>query len=162
WAGASAGLSPLDAATQVAIPEFDGRLISVPFSFKETGDDGLSRYVPDPERAARVAGTAVALARLRHIPPPERRAAVLPSRLATAVGADPPASAARLVRALRERGYDSGPGAGPEALPGVEPADGDALIHAVIAAGGQDPEWLTDQQMAGAAVRIPAAQYRRW
>ena len=29
---------------------------------------------------------------------------------------------------------------GPGALPGVEPADGDAgLIHAVIAAGGQDP-----------------------
>src|SRR5262249_29656982 len=45
WAAGAAGLSPLDAATQVAIPEFDGRLISVPFSFKETGEDGLSVYV---------------------------------------------------------------------------------------------------------------------
>ena len=77
WTDANAGLSPLDAATQVAIPEFDGRIISVPFSFKETGEDGLSRYVPDPERAARVAGTAVALARLRHIPPAGRRIAVV-------------------------------------------------------------------------------------
>jgi len=169
WAGANAGLSPLDAATQVAIPEFDGRLISVPFSFKETGDDGLSRYVPDAERAARVAGTAVALARLRHIPPPERRVALVlsayptkHSRIGNAVGLDTPASAVRLLRALRERGYDIGPAAGPDALPGVEPPDGDALIHAVIAAGGQDPEWLTDQQIAGAAVRIPAAQYHRW
>jgi cobaltochelatase CobN len=169
WAGANAGLSPLDAATQVAIPEFDGRLISVPFSFKETGDDGLSRYVPDPERAARVAGTAVALARLRHIPPPERRVAIVLSayptkhaRIGNAVGLDTPASAVRLLRALRERGYDIGPDAGPEALPGVEPPDGDALIQAVIAAGGQDPDWLTDQQMASAAVRIPAARYRRW
>ena len=42
WAAGDGGLSPLDAATQVAIPEFDGRLISVPFSFKETGEDGLS------------------------------------------------------------------------------------------------------------------------
>ncbi len=169
WAGANAGLSPLDAATQVAIPEFDGRLISVPFSFKETGADGLSRYVPDPERAARVAGTAVALARLRHIPPAERRIALVLSayptkhaRIGNAVGLDTPASTVRLLRAMRERGYDIGPDSGPDALPGVEPPDGDALIHAVIAAGGQDPEWLTDEQMAGAAVRIPAAHYRRW
>ena len=46
-------------ATQVAIPEFDGRLITVPFSFKETDADGLTTYVADPERAARVAGIAV-------------------------------------------------------------------------------------------------------
>ena len=169
WADASAGLSPLDAATQVAIPEFDGRLISVPFSFKETGADGLSRYVPDPERAARVAGTAVALARLRHIPPAGRRVAIVlsayptkHSRIGNAVGLDTPVSTVRLLRALRERGYDVGPVDGCDALPGIEPPDGDALIHAVIAAGGQDPDWLTDQQLASAAVRIPAAQYRRW
>jgi cobaltochelatase CobN len=169
WAGANAGLSPLDAATQVAIPEFDGRLISVPFSFKETGADGLSRYVPDPERAARVAGTAVALARLRHTPAAQRRVAIVLSayptkhaRIGNAVGLDTPASTVRLLRALRERGYDVGPVTGPDALPGIEPPDGDTLIHAVIAAGGQDPGWLTDQQMASAAVRIPAAQYRRW
>ncbi len=169
WTGANAGLSPLDAATQVAIPEFDGRIISVPFSFKETGADGLSRYIPDPERAARVAGTAVALARLRHIPPSGRRIAIVLSayptkhaRIGNAVGLDTPASTVRLLRALRERGYDVGPAGGPDALPGIEPPDGDALIHAVIAAGGQDPEWLTDQQLASAAVRVPAAQYRRW
>jgi cobaltochelatase CobN len=169
WRAGNAGLSPLDAATQVAIPEFDGRIISVPFSFKETGDDGLSRYVPDPERAARVAGTAVALARLRHTAPADRRIAVVlsayptkHSRIGNAVGLDTPASTVRLLRAMRERGYDVGPAAGPDALPGIEPPDGDALIHAVIAAGGQDPEWLTDQQLATAAVRIPAAQYRAW
>jgi cobaltochelatase CobN len=169
WTDANAGLSPLDAATQVAIPEFDGRIISVPFSFKETGEDGLSRYVPDPERAARVAGTAVALARLRHIPPAGRRIAVVlsayptkHSRIGNAVGLDTPVSTVRLLRAMRERGYDVGPADGPDALPGIEPPDGDALIHAVIAAGGQDPEWLTDQQLAAAAVRIPAAQYRAW
>jgi cobaltochelatase CobN len=169
WAGSGAGLSPLDAATQVAIPEFDGRLISVPFSFKETGDDGLSRYIADPERAARVAGTAVALGRLRHTPAPERRVAIMlsayptkHSRIGNAVGLDTPASTVRLLRAMRERGYDIGPLAGPGALAGIEPPDGDALIHAIIAAGGQDPDWLTDLQMATAAVRIPAADYRCW
>jgi cobaltochelatase CobN len=169
WAAPGGGLSPLDAATQVAIPEFDGRLISVPFSFKELDGDGLSRYVPDPERAGRVAGTAVALARLRHIAPADRRVAVVLSsyptkhaRIGNAVGLDTPASAVRLLRALREHGYDLGPATGDDALPGVEPADSDALIHTLIAAGGQDPEWLTDRQLAGAAVRIPAADYLRW
>ena len=37
---ATTALSPMDAATQVAIPEFDGRLITVPFSFKEIDADG--------------------------------------------------------------------------------------------------------------------------
>src|SRR6185437_9315954 len=68
WAASDEGLTPLDAATQVAIPEFDGRLITVPFSFKETGPDGLTSYVPDPERTARVAGIAVRHAVLRHVP----------------------------------------------------------------------------------------------
>jgi cobaltochelatase CobN len=169
WAVGGGGLSPLDAATQVAIPEFDGRLITVPFSFKETGEDGLSVYVADPERAARVAGQAMALARLRHTAPGERRVAIALSsyptkhaRIGNAVGLDTPASAVALLRALRDAGYDVGPLDGPGALPGIEPADGDALMHAIIAAGGQDPDWLTSQQLSKAVVRIPAAQYREW
>ncbi|MGH3360404.1 MAG: cobaltochelatase subunit CobN, partial [Nocardioidaceae bacterium] len=39
---------------------------------------------------------------------------------------------------------------------------GNALIHALIAAGGQDPEWLTAEQLAGNPVRVPAARYREW
>jgi cobaltochelatase CobN len=169
WADGNGGLSPLDAATQVAIPEFDGRLISVPFSFKETGDDGLSVYVADPERAARVVGQAVALARLRHTTRAQRRVAIVLSsyptkhaRIGNAVGLDTPASAVALLRALREAGYDIGPLDGQGALPGIEPPDGDALMHAIIAAGGQDPDWLTSQQLADAVVRIPAGQYRQW
>ena len=46
WADSSDGLTPLDVASQVAVPEFDGRIITVPFSFKETDPDdpvGLSK-----------------------------------------------------------------------------------------------------------------------
>jgi cobaltochelatase CobN len=169
WAQADTGLSPVDAATQVAIPEFDGRLISVPFSFKETGADGLPEYVADPERAARVAGQAMALARLRYVPPGQRRVAIVLSsyptrhaRIGNAVGLDTPASAVALLRALHEAGYDIGGLFGDGALPGIEPPDGDALMHAIIAAGGQDPDWLTSQQLSNATVRIPAARYREW
>ena len=165
WADSNDGLTPLDAATQVAIPEFDGRLITVPFSFKETGPDGLTSYVPDPERTARVAGIAVKHALLRHVPPAGRRVALMLSayptkhaRIGNAVGLDTPASVVALLAAMREAGYDIGG----DALPGVAGQDGDALIHAIIAAGGQDEDWLTQEQVEGAQVRIAAAGYRAW
>ncbi len=169
WAGNDDGLSPLDVGNQVAIPEFDGRIITVPFSFKEVDADGLTSYVPDPERAARVAGIAVAHARLRHTPPAQRKVVVMLSayptkhaRIGNAVGLDTPASVVRLLAAMAGQGYDIGPFDGPGSFPGVADLDGDALVHALIEAGGQDPDWLTAEQLSGNPVRIPAATYRAW
>ncbi|WP_149182317.1 cobaltochelatase subunit CobN [Streptomyces sp. TRM49041] len=166
WEENDEGLSPLDAASQVAVPEFDGRLITVPFSFKEIDEDGLPAYVADPERAARVAGIAVRHARLRHIPNAEKRLALVlsayptkHSRIGNAVGLDTPASAVALLRRLREEGYDFGP---EEDIPGLVSGDGDELIYALIEAGGHDQEWLTEEQLARNPVRIPAADYKRW
>ncbi|MDR7167015.1 cobaltochelatase CobN [Nocardia kruczakiae] len=166
WADNDDGLSPLDVATQVAVPEFDGRIITVPFSFKEFDADGLSTYVPDPERAARVAGIAVRHARLRHLPVAQRRIALMLSayptkhaRIGNAVGLDTPASAIRLLTEMRTAGYDLG-AAGE--VPGLEERDGDALIHALIAAGGQDQDWLSAEQLEGNPIRIGARQYSAW
>ncbi|MEN3540951.1 cobaltochelatase subunit CobN [Microbispora sp. ZYX-F-249] len=159
WADSDAGLSPLDAAMQVAVPEFDGRLVTVPFSFKEDGPDGVPIYVADPERCARVAALAVAHARLRHVPNGGKRLAIVlssyptrHSRVGNAVGLDTPASAVVLLRALRAAGYDVGDA----------PDDGDALIHALIAAGGHDVEWLTEEQLEAAPARVPLDAYREW
>lgn len=169
WEDNDEGLSPLDMATQVAVPEFDGRLITVPFSFKENDSEGLPVYVADAERAARVAGIAVRHARLGHVPPERKRLALMLSayptkhaRVGNAVGLDTPLSAVRLLRALGEAGYDIGPAEGPDALPGVAAQDGDALIHALIAAGGQDRDWLSEEQLAGNPIRVPAKRYREW
>ncbi|MEU2255092.1 cobaltochelatase subunit CobN [Nocardia xishanensis] len=166
WEDNDDGLSPLDVATQVAVPEFDGRIITVPFSFKEFDADGLSTYVPDPERAARVAGIATRYARLRHIPAAGKRLAVVLSayptkhaRIGNAVGLDTPASAIRLLTELRSAGYDLGE---PGEVPGLEERDGDVLVHALIAAGGQDPDWLTAEQLEGNPIRIGAATYTAW
>ena len=167
WAANDDGLSPLDVASQVAVPEFDGRIITVPFSFKEIDADGLSTYVADPERTSRVAGIAVRHARLRHVPTGERRIALMLSayptkhaRIGNAVGLDTPASVVRLLQRMREDGYDIGPVDGPDALPGVAAQDGDALIHALIAAGGQDPDWLTEEALQANPIRISAASYQ--
>ncbi|WP_206282932.1 MULTISPECIES: cobaltochelatase subunit CobN [Streptomyces] len=170
WEASEDGVTPLDSASQIAIPEFDGRIITVPFSFKEIDRDGLPRYVADPERCARLAGIAVGHARLRHVPNGRKRIAVVlsayptkHSRIGNAVGLDTPRSAVRLLRRLREEGYDLG---APGDLPGLDLPDdqeaGDALIHAVIAAGGQDEEWLTSGQLTDAHVRITAEEYAAW
>ena len=166
WADNDDGLSPLDVATQVAVPEFDGRIITVPFSFKEIDDDGLISYVPDPERCARVAGLAVNHARLRAVDPPDKRVALVfsayptkHSRIGNAVGLDTPASAVAVLAAMRERGYDVGEDG---EVPGLDSADGDALMHALIERGGQDPDWLSEQKLAGNPIRVPAARYRDW
>ncbi|GAA5195460.1 cobaltochelatase subunit CobN [Rugosimonospora acidiphila] len=179
WQESSAALTPMDAAMQVAVPEFDGRLITVPFSFKETGPDGVPVYVADPERARRVVGIALGYARLRRIPNADKRLAIVlssyptkHSRVGNAVGLDTPASAVVLLRALREAGYAVGdfspggaqpePGFGGGEHPQSFIEDGDTLIHQLIAAGGHDVEWLTEQQLAAAPIRVPARQYRAW
>ncbi|OBK15325.1 cobaltochelatase subunit CobN [Mycobacterium asiaticum] len=163
WRDNDDGLSPLDVATQVAVPEFDGRIITVPFSFKEIDDDGLISYVADPERCARVAGLAVRHARLRHVAAADKRVALVFSayptkhaRIGNAVGLDTPASAVALLRAMEEQGYQIGD------LPGVAAGDGDALVHALIERGGQDPDWLTSEQLAGNPIRVSARDYRDW
>jgi cobaltochelatase CobN len=165
WLGSDAGLSPLDTAWQVAIPEFDGRIVSVPFSFKERlGADSpvgapLTLYEADPERTARLAGLATRFARLGRVPNAEKRVALLlsnyptkHSRVGNAVGLDTPASAVRLLHAMEEAGY---------AVDGV-PEEGDALIHALIGAGGHDLEFLTEEQIKGAVGRLDARRYAEW
>ncbi|EWT07055.1 cobalamin biosynthesis protein CobN [Intrasporangium chromatireducens Q5-1] len=177
WQSSDDGMSPLDVTSQVAVPEFDGRIIGTVFSFKEIDADGLPQYVPDVERCRRLAELAVAHGRLRHTPPEERRIAIVLSayptkhaRIGNAVGLDTPVSVIRLLRALRTAGYDLGE---PGKIPGtgeVEPVDGEsvdttagnALIHAIIEAGGQDEDWLTQEQLSGQPVRIPAGRYREF
>jgi cobaltochelatase CobN len=165
WVASDSGLTPLDAAMQVAIPEFDGRIIGVPVSFKEPLEGPspvgtpVLHYAPDPERCARLAELAVGHARLRRLAPAEARLAVVLSsfptkhaRIGNAVGLDTPASAIALLDALGAAGY------------GIDSpyADGDELIHAIIAAGGHDQEFLTDAQLDAAHARLPVAEYEAW
>ena len=112
-----AGLSPLDVATGVAIPEFDGRVIGPSFAFKEVvDDDGDGQEIvatrADPERTRRLAALAVRTARLAYVPVEQRRVAIVLSayptkraRLGNAVGLDTPASAVELLDAMQVAGY---------------------------------------------------------
>ena len=146
---------------QVAIPEFDGRIVGVPISFKEplpgvaaaVGTEVL-HYAPDlralrparaPGRAPRAARDAAARGAAHG-----DRAVLLPHQ----------------ARARRQRGRARHAGerharcSTRSAAAGhhVEHdfADGDALVHALIAAGGHDHDFLSDDQLGaadGAAAR---------
>jgi cobaltochelatase CobN len=182
WAANAAGVSPRDVAMNVALPEFDGRVITTAVSFKHTAhhdarlQTDVLRYEPRADRVAHVADLARNWARLRHIPPAEKRVAILlanyPSknaRVGNAVGLDTPASLHALLVALRAGGYDIG-----DQLP----ADGQALIEAVIAASTQDPEfagghadkrppgWVSERQYAAWLEALPEAAHagvvERW
>lgn len=171
WLANDDGVTPLDSANQIAIPEFDGRIITAPFSFKEVDQDGLPRYVADAERCDRVARIAVHHARLRHVPAADRRVALMlsayptkHSRVGNAVGLDTPVSAVRLLRRMAEAGYDLG---GDNEVTRIlamddDTAAGDLLIHTLIAAGGQDEEWLTHAQLTDSHVRITPEEYAAW
>lgn len=180
WAGSSLGLAPQDAAMKVMLPEFDGRIISVPIAFKEEAArqqdgesvagvepsdlglhlDSLPRvYVPDLERTRRLAGIAMRLARLRRVPNAQKKIALILSnypskhaRIGNAVALDTPASVVKIMQALRQAGYTVGD----------FPEDGDQLVHTLIDRCGQDVEFVTEEQMRQAVGHVPAETYRDW
>ena len=165
WEENDVGLSPLDTAWSVALPEFDGRIVSVPLSFKEIVDDGddlglpVVAYRTVPDRVARVAGTAARLAALRRTPNADKKIAVVLSayptkrgRIGNAVGLDTPASVIGLLHSLRAAGYR------------VDdiPADGDTLMAELIDRFSYEKESLTTAQLERAVGAVSAADYAAW
>jgi cobaltochelatase CobN len=165
WEERACGLSPLDVAMNVAIPEFDGRIITVPFSFKEkrVHDEILGvpvrQYVPREDRVDFLARLSLNWARLRRKPSRERKVGILltnypskNSRIGNAVGLDTPASVVRLLNAMKEAGYQLGP----------IPRDGDALIQELIARCSNDQDALTQEQIEDVPGQVEAKEYARW
>jgi cobaltochelatase CobN len=154
WEVSRRGLNPLETAVNVAIPELDGRIITVPVSFKDRSNEGPGLYVAHPERANRVAAMAARLARLRRLPREEVRVAFVltnssskASRIGNAVGLDAPASLRNLLQAMAARGY---------ALENP-PEDGEELMTRLLARGSYDDAHPLD---ASSALRFPRALYR--
>ncbi|HTF72626.1 MAG TPA: cobaltochelatase subunit CobN, partial [Edaphobacter sp.] len=156
WEGSRRGLSSLDTAVNVAIPEFDGRVITVPISFKERSYTGVEDlYVAHEERIARVAGIASRLAALRHKPNSERRIAFVltnsaakASRVGGAVGLDSPASLLTTLHAMRARRYNISP----------LPESPDALMQELLQHGTYDDHYPLDPAQAK---RFSRGAYRR-
>ena len=162
WESASRGLTPLDTAMNVVLPEFDGRILTVPLSFKEKRrlhDMEVIEYAPLPDRVERIAGLVAAQVRLRRLPRAERRIAFVltnsnakAAQIGNAVGLDAPASLLALLRVMRQSGYRI------EDLP----ESSDELMHGLIDLGCYDLDHLTAEQCGRAVGRVDAQRYRSW
>ena len=155
WEVSRRGLNALDTAINVALPEFDGRIISVPVSFKErNAAQSGDLYIPHEERVDRVAGIAARLARLQRLPNPYKRVAFVLTNSSTkaaqvgnAVGLDSPASLLNLLHAMKGRRYSIG----------ELPESADELIHDLLSRGTYDDAHPLD---ASRAHRYSRAIYR--
>ncbi|MTI32346.1 cobaltochelatase subunit CobN [Xanthovirga aplysinae] len=121
WKEGSYGLTPVDVAMNIALPEVDGRIISKPISFKESsGKDSLTdsdiiSYSPFFEGIVHVVKASKYWVNLQELENRKKHIAlVLPnypnkdSRLANGVGLDTPASCIRILQSLKDSGYDCG------------------------------------------------------
>ncbi len=155
WEGSRRGLNALDTAVNVAIPEFDGRIITVPISFKERSVAGSeSLYLAHQERALRVAGIAARLAALRRLSNPDRRIAFVltnsaakASQVGGAVGLDSAASLLVTLQAMLARGYRLAP----------LPETSDELMQHLLERGTYDEQFPLNPAQA---MRFSRSGYR--
>jgi len=170
WEDSELGLGPIDTAMSVALPEFDGRIITVPISFKEEIASGsnvsngnidarLQRNLPRLDRIDFLARLAAKWAALRLKPNADKRIAIILSnyptkdaRVGNAVGLDTPASVVNILNAMKEAGYH---------VTDI-PADGDELVHRIIERCSNDTDTLTEEQLRLAAGHVSAKQYSEW
>ncbi len=174
WLESDLGLGPIDTAMSIALPEFDGRLISVPISFKEEVSAGLGpvegrasgglsgrlqRYAPRQDRVELVTRLAIKQAMLGLKPNSEKKIAIILSnyptkdaRIGNAVGLDTPNSAVLVLNALRDAGYR---------VTDI-PETGDELVHRIIERCSNDTDSLTEEQLRLAAGHVTARQYADW
>lgn len=129
WVASGVGLTPTQTAMQVAVPELEGASAPVVIAGRDAESDA---FVPVPENVRRVAALAAATVRLRRTPRPARTLAFVVFGFPPATGAvgtaahlDVWASLHAVLLRLADAGYE------------VEvPADPDALLDAVLSAGG--------------------------
>ena len=160
------GVMGFELALSVALPEFDGTVITHPISGKERMDDAAGvgsapeQHLPIEDRVDHIAALAVNWAQLRHTPNEEKRVAVVlhnypPSDdgIGTAFGLDTPESTINLLNELEARGYDLE----------NRPEDGRALIEALSAQLTLDDRWVAPDDVRELSVDVvPPEQYAEW
>lgn len=166
WFDSLQGLNPMDIAISIAMPEFDGNLITVPAATREYGvRDSLTGAQmiycrPVPERVNKIAGLALKWARLLQKPNREKKVAVIfhnyPPRndtIGSAFGLDSPASVLNILHEMKEAGYT---------LSSL-PENSQALMEDILSRVTNDRRWASAEQMAESAVDgVTPEEYAGW
>ncbi|MGD6933777.1 MAG: cobaltochelatase subunit CobN [Candidatus Bathyarchaeia archaeon] len=166
WQNSLQGLNPVDICRCIALPEFDGDIITVPVAAMEftetdaTTGAKIIKFQPIPERVNKLVRLSLKWAKLRHIPNNEKKVAIIlhnyPPRNDTighAFGLDTPASILNILRRLDAAGYSL------KELP--ETAQN--LIETILHGLTNDRRWLSNQDLAERAIaKISLDQYTQW
>ena len=161
------GVMGFELALSVALPEFDGNVITHPISGKErtedTADIGSApkQHFPIEDRVDHVARLAVNWARLRHTPNGEKNVAVVlhnypPSDdgIGTAFGLDSPESTVNLLTELDDRGYQTGP---------TMPDSGQSLVERLTAQLTLEDRWVAPEDVRELSVdTVSPSEYGEW
>jgi cobaltochelatase CobN len=166
WQSSFQGLNPVDICRCIALPEFDGDLITVPVAAMEFSETDpatgakIIKFQPIPERVNKLVRLSLKWAKLRYKPNKEKRVAIMlhnyPPRNDTighAFGLDTPASVLNILKHLQSDGYTLD----------YLPETGQSLIETILNGLTNDRRWLSNQDLAARAVaKIPASQYTAW
>lgn len=160
WSEDIHGLTNAEIAYDVAFPEFDGQIISIPSSSTETDAQGRRYYKPLDSRIGDLAEMAVRWASLRHKPNSEKRIAIIfyqypptAGHAGTAADLDTYQSIRDLLARMSEGGYSI------DCVPESAQELADMLMSGVT----NDIEWISDADVAErSADMIPKRVYEMW
>jgi len=165
WEDTLQGLNPVDVSISVAMPEFDGVLITVPVAAKKYEVDSITgikiaKYEPIPERLNKFVRLVLNWAKLKHIPNKRKKVAIIfhnypprNDRIGTAFGLDSPVSVWNILRDLKEAKYKLN----------YLPRDGQSLIKDIIDQVTNDRRWASSEELAKRTVdKVSIEQYIKW
>ncbi|MDR2719396.1 MAG: cobaltochelatase subunit CobN [Nitrososphaerota archaeon] len=166
WRDTMQGLNIMDIPSNVAMPEFDGALITVPVAtmnsrqFDSSTGARIIRYKPIEERIKKVVCLALNWGRLRRLSNSQKKVAIIfhnyPPRNDTighAFGLDSSASVMNILQGLKQQGYTL------DELP----ASSQELMDTIIAGLTNDCRWASPQDLNDQALdRISLQQYDQW
>ena len=155
WKDSKQGLNPLDIIWSIALPEFDGDLITIPVCSREKSEKDLStglkitKFKPIPDRMEKAVDLALNWAKLSRISNDKKKVAIIfhnyPPRndqIACAFGLDSTKSVADLLKAMKEDGY----------IVDDIPETGDELIDMILKRATNDQRWNSEDDILNMAV----------
>jgi cobaltochelatase CobN len=166
WRDTLQGLNIMDIPANVAMPEFDGALITVPVAAMDccqinpsTGTR-LIKYEAIEERTQKAVRLAINWGKLRRLPNKEKKVAIIfhnyPPRNDTighAFGLDSSASVMNILEGLKRQKYTLG----------ELPESSQKLMDTIIAGLTNDRRWASQQELYDRALdKISLKQYAPW
>lgn len=158
WENSLEGMTSMEIAVSVTMPEFDGIIHSTPVAGKEYQPDGNAVYLPLAERINMIVRKAKKWAKLRHIANSEKKIGIIfhnyphtNANIGGAAGLDSIESIRLLLAEMLERGYQ------------VDriPDDSQSFINELVEHATNDRSYITDKQIQEAE-KLSEQQYRQF